>query len=177
MIGYNRGNLSETARSVGSTRAASSNHEGIIFMATWYDSTTALNSQQQASADLLNKRARNSEPYFWNDDIEQATGRAFQWLCPFCGVDLRQTGYHKAHISPVGSGVGVVPGNIVLSCPECNMDMHSRHAYTYCQQKRIPFANIGFTLEILARIFPIALIERVERHKKAPNARTLAEQW
>ena len=67
------------------------------------------------NSDLANKRARSEEPVIWNDEIEQATGAAFSWMCPFCGVDLYETGYQRAHIWPVGYGVGMVPGNIVLS--------------------------------------------------------------
>lgn len=117
--------------------------------------TTVLPIQLPAkSSDLLNKQARRAEPYYWNDTIETAAGNAFNWLCPFCGADLNETGYHKTHISPVGTGIGFVPGNIVLACPSCNQDMHTRHAWTWCFKKGISFWGIQLTLEVLARIFP-----------------------
>lgn len=176
---YNRGiNLSETALCVSPLCAAPKPIRKGKFPMICDDSTPASDvDQRQISADLRNKRARNAEPYYWNDEIELATGRAFNWLCPFCAVDLHQTGYHKAHISPVGSEIGVVPGNIVLSCPDCNRDMHSRHAMTYCQQKGLVFSQIAFTLEILARIFPIEKSNPPDRYTKKPNARSLAEEW
>lgn len=105
------------------------------------------------SSDLVNKRARRSEPYFWNDDIEEATGRAFNWQCPFCDVSLQDTDYHKAHVWPVGYGVGVVPGNIVLTCPDCNMNMHDEPMWQWCLSRNINFGQMQFTLEILERIF------------------------
>lgn len=105
------------------------------------------------NADLLNKQARRAEPYFWNAEIENATGKAFNWLCPFCGADLKQTGYHKAHIFPVGSDIGVVPGNIVLACPTCNMSMHDKPAWEWCVQCGISYGHIQFTLEVIRRIF------------------------
>jgi hypothetical protein len=105
------------------------------------------------NADTRNKRARRAEPHLWNDEIEQATGRAFNWHCPFCNADLHQTGYHKAHIHPVGSGIGIVPGNIVLACPACNMDMHSRPTWLWCDQHNISYWQIQFTLEIVRRIY------------------------
>lgn len=121
------------------------------------------------NADLANKRLRRAEPFHWNDEIEQATGRAFNWRCPFCNSDLNVTGYHRSHINPVGSGIGVVPGNIVLACPDCNMDMHSRHTWTWCTQKGISYWQIQMVLEVIRRIFPIEASVTVNRKAKAPS--------
>jgi hypothetical protein len=126
------------------------NQEGNIFMVTNCDSTTL---QRRREADLKNKRARLSEPFYWNEEIEKATGNAFDWRCPFCNSDLHQSGFHKAHIHPVGSGIGVIPGNIVLSCPRCNESMHNTPAWLYCHRNGIRYAWIQLTLEVLAKVF------------------------
>lgn len=125
----------------------------------------------EASKDLLNKRSRISEPYIWDDEIEQAVGRAFDWRCPFCNKDISDGDYYLAHINPVGSGVGVVPGNIVLSCLYCNQHMHERHAQKYCMDNSIPFWEIQFKLEIISKFFSD---KTVKQSVKAPNATAAA---
>lgn len=101
---------------------------------------------------LSNKRRRRREPMVWNEAIEHATGSAFNWHCPFCGADLLETGYHRAHIDVVGNGIGLVPGNVVLSCPACNKGMHNTPARIWCMKRGIAFWPIQFTLEILCRV-------------------------
>lgn len=104
----------------------------------------------------------NSEPHYWNDFIEQATGRAFDWRCPFCSADLKAVGYIRAHISPVGTGVGFVPGNIVLSCNDCNVSMGDNHAWLWCVAQGINHGWILTTLEILQKVFSVEISEPIE---------------
>lgn len=94
-----------------------------------------------------------SEPHYWNNTIEQATGRAFDWQCPFCSANLLEVGYIRAHISPVGTGVGIVLGNIVLSCVRCNSSMGNNHAFTWCQWRGIDFGHIASVLDVLRKVF------------------------
>lgn len=123
------------------------------------------------NSDLRNKQLRRSEPFYWNDFIEQTTGRVFDWCCPFCGIDISHGNYHKAHINPVGTGVGVIPGNIVLACVYCNQHMHQRHAQKYCADKNISFWQIQFKCELLAKVFPLDM--QVDMQVSIPRQSTL----
>ncbi len=93
------------------------------------------------------------EPNYWNITIERATGRAFDWLCPFCGIDISEGNYVLAHISPVGTGVGLIPGNVVLACQSCNLEMSNQHAWVWCQSKGISFWHMVPILETIRKIF------------------------
>lgn len=95
---------------------------------------------------------RDIEPQFWNEQIELATGRAFDWRCPFCGTSVVKR-YHRAHIAPRGTGAGLVPGNIVLSCANCNTRMGHKHAWVWCEEEGIEYWHMIPILRTLAKIF------------------------
>ncbi len=89
----------------------------------------------------------NQEIYLWDAEIEQITFEAFEKCCPFCSTNISNVKKVRAHIFPVGSGVGFKAGNIVLSCYRCNSLMKSLNAWQWCEQEGIPYAWIVKKLE------------------------------
>lgn len=95
----------------------------------------------------------SSEARIWTIEIEQATGRAFDWRCPFCKADLHETGYERSHVYPSGQGIGFVPGNIVLACFDCNRSMGNIPAWEWCRLNHITYWWMLPILETLQKVF------------------------
>ena len=53
--------------------------------------------------------------------VKEAADPAMQISCYYCGISIHASASHLEHKRPVSRGGGNTRGNLVLSCPKCNL--------------------------------------------------------
>lgn len=65
------------------------------------------------------------DKHYTTEDVEEKYLDQ-EGLCYYCGVDLRKTGFHEEHKTPLSRGGANDKENICLSCPPCNLRKNTK---------------------------------------------------
>ena len=83
-----------------------------------------------------NRRARErNAPGALSRDIEARLLTLQRYKCVNCRCDLRKTGHHLDHITPLALGGHNSDDNVQMLCPPCNMKKHAKDPIAWAQQQ------------------------------------------